>query len=67
MAAYPVDASTPSGLLERADAAMYHSKRSGRNAVSYFGVDGRLARVGSPSNAVPEEKGSCVPSTFSFT
>jgi diguanylate cyclase (GGDEF)-like protein len=42
VAAFPAEARTPSDLLERADEAMYHSKRSGRNAVSYFGVDGTL-------------------------
>jgi diguanylate cyclase (GGDEF)-like protein len=42
VAAYPADVSTPNGLLERADEAMYHSKRSGRNAVSYAGLDGVL-------------------------
>jgi diguanylate cyclase (GGDEF)-like protein len=42
VAAYPADGLTPSGLLERADEAMYHSKRSGRNAVSYFGLDRAL-------------------------
>jgi diguanylate cyclase (GGDEF)-like protein len=45
VAAYPADATTPSDLLERADAAMYHSKRGGRNAVSYFGIDGTLVGV----------------------
>jgi diguanylate cyclase (GGDEF)-like protein len=39
VAAYPYDAAGPSELLEVADAAMYHSKRSGRDRVS-FSVDG---------------------------
>lgn len=39
VAAYPYDASGASELLEVADAAMYHSKRSGRDRVS-FSVDG---------------------------
>lgn len=60
VAAYPSDAVTPSDLLERADEAMYHSKRSGRNAVSYFGIDGAL--VCPTRTLVP-----CGPSTFSFT
>ena len=60
VAAYPADAVTPSELLERADEAMYHSKRSGRNAVSYFGLDGAL--VCGTRTSVP-----CGPSTFSFT
>jgi diguanylate cyclase (GGDEF)-like protein len=45
VAAYPADAGTPSELLEQADAAMYHSKRGGRNAVSYFGSDGALVML----------------------
>lgn len=60
IAAYPADARTPSALLERADEAMYHSKRCGRNAVSYFGVDGALV-------CTTRTPGPCVPSTFSFT
>jgi diguanylate cyclase (GGDEF)-like protein len=35
VAAYPYDASEANELLEMADAAMYHSKRSGRNRVSF--------------------------------
>lgn len=35
IAAYPFDATTSSSLLELADAAMYHSKRSGRDRASY--------------------------------
>jgi diguanylate cyclase (GGDEF)-like protein len=46
VAAYPADAGGASALLERADAAMYHSKQTGRDAVSYHGVDGRLVRLG---------------------
>jgi diguanylate cyclase (GGDEF)-like protein len=45
VAAYPADAATPEALLELADAAMYHSKRSGRNGVSYRGADGLLRRA----------------------
>jgi diguanylate cyclase (GGDEF)-like protein len=45
VAAYPADGTAPAGLLERADEAMYHSKRAGRNAVSYFGVDRALVCV----------------------
>lgn len=45
VAAYPADAASANDLLERADAAMYHSKRSGRNAVSYFDIDGVAVRV----------------------
>jgi len=39
VAAYPYDACTASELLEIADAAMYHSKRSGRDRVAF--PDGR--------------------------
>ena len=45
VAAYPADAGGASALLERADAAMYHSKQTGRDAVSYHDVDGRLVRL----------------------
>ena len=38
VAAYPYDATEASELLEIADAAMYHSKRAGRDRVS-FAVD----------------------------
>jgi diguanylate cyclase (GGDEF)-like protein len=36
LASFPDDTNDAAQLLERADAAMYHSKRSGRNAVSFF-------------------------------
>jgi diguanylate cyclase (GGDEF)-like protein len=42
VAAYPLDGRDAAGLLERADAAMYYSKRAGRDAVAYIGVDGSL-------------------------
>ncbi len=45
VASLPADAASASDLLERADAAMYHSKRTGRNAVAYHGVDGTLFRL----------------------
>lgn len=44
IAAFPTDASAASDLLERADAAMYHSKETGRNGVSYLDADGRFVR-----------------------
>src|SRR5450631_423706 len=44
IACFPVDAQSPETLLEKADEAMYHSKRTGRNRVSFFGVDTRLLR-----------------------
>lgn len=42
VASYPYDAQSAEALLEIADAAMYHSKRSGRNCVS-FAVNGSFA------------------------
>jgi diguanylate cyclase len=42
VAAYPADGTQPAILLERADAAMYLSKRSGRNRVSYYDTTGHL-------------------------
>ncbi|MGA2395351.1 MAG: GGDEF domain-containing protein [Candidatus Lustribacter sp.] len=67
VAAFPADATTPNELLERADEAMYHSKRSGRNAVSYFGADGALVALRSSFDAGTRTVDPCVPSTFSFT
>jgi diguanylate cyclase (GGDEF)-like protein len=45
VAAFPADADGANALLERADAAMYHSKRTGRDGVSYFDVDGAMTRL----------------------
>ena len=45
VAAFPADASTANDLLERADAAMYHTKQSGRNGVSYAAAGGDLVRL----------------------
>src|SRR5450631_4478299 len=45
VACFPVDAPSPETLLEKADEAMYHSKKTGRNGVSFFGVDGQLVRA----------------------
>jgi diguanylate cyclase (GGDEF)-like protein len=44
VAAYPLDAMTANDLLERADVAMYHSKQTGRDGVSFAGPDGALTR-----------------------
>ncbi len=43
IAAYPSDALTANELLEVADAAMYHSKRSGRDRVSFPACGGGFA------------------------
>lgn len=45
VAAFPSDATNANDLLERADEAMYHSKRTGRDAVSYAGAEGALTRL----------------------
>lgn len=47
VACFPVDAQSPSELLEKADEAMYHSKKTGRDGVSFFGVDETLVRADS--------------------
>lgn len=52
VACFPVDAQLPQALLEKADEAMYHSKKTGRNGVSFFGVDSALVR----SDGVSEER-----------
>jgi diguanylate cyclase (GGDEF)-like protein len=44
-AAFPADASSANDLLERADAAMYHTKQSGRDGVSYADAGGALVRL----------------------
>jgi diguanylate cyclase (GGDEF)-like protein len=46
VAAFPADASSASDLLEAADAAMYHAKETGRDAVSYRNPDGTFVRLG---------------------
>jgi len=45
VATLPVDAKTPEMLLERADAAMYHAKRSGRNRVAFYAETGELTAL----------------------
>jgi diguanylate cyclase (GGDEF)-like protein len=45
VAAFPADATTAHELLERADAAMYNSKRTGRNAVSYVAAGETLVKL----------------------
>ncbi len=41
---FPIDAQSSEALLEKADEAMYRRKRTGRNGVSFFGVDSTLVR-----------------------
>jgi diguanylate cyclase (GGDEF)-like protein len=43
VAAFPYDASDCNALLEIADAAMYHSKRSGRDCVSFAAENATFA------------------------
>jgi diguanylate cyclase (GGDEF)-like protein len=54
VAAYPADASDASALLEGADAAMYASKRGGRDRVSYRTVGGPFAALPRAGGAVVE-------------
>jgi diguanylate cyclase (GGDEF)-like protein len=58
VAAFPADAETTSLLLERADAAMYHSKETGRDAVSYAGLDGAFVRLNRTPGAMTTSAGS---------
>ncbi|HEY4440160.1 MAG TPA: GGDEF domain-containing protein, partial [Candidatus Elarobacter sp.] len=48
VAALWADAATANELLERADAAMYHAKQTGRDGVSYLTVRGELTRLEVP-------------------
>jgi len=59
VAAYPLDARDAPGLLERADAAMYHSKRVGRNAVAFVDTDGRLTALRHAVAGSNESDGTC--------
>ena len=53
VAAFPADALSGSDLLERADEAMYNTKQSGRNGVSYLGAGREFVRL--PSDHAPVE------------
>ena len=57
VAAFPSDASTANDLLEHADAAMYHTKKTGRNGVSYAGADRTLVRREGPGAAPSIQSG----------
>jgi diguanylate cyclase (GGDEF)-like protein len=57
VAAFPSDASTANDLLERADAAMYHTKKTGRNGVSYADADRTLVRKQGPDAAPSIQSG----------
>jgi diguanylate cyclase (GGDEF)-like protein len=45
VAAFPADAANATELLERADAAMYHAKESGRDGVAYSAAAGGFVRL----------------------
>ncbi|HEV2642050.1 MAG TPA: GGDEF domain-containing protein [Candidatus Elarobacter sp.] len=57
VAAFPSDAATANDLLERADAAMYHTKKTGRNGVSYADADRTLVRKEGPDAAPSIQSG----------
>jgi diguanylate cyclase (GGDEF)-like protein len=63
VAAYPLDAQDARTLLERADAAMYHSKRVGRNAVAFVDTDGALTALRETVAASNESDRECRMST----
>ena len=61
VATWPYDASTSSELLEAADAAMYHSKRCGRDRVSFALEPGRFASVAPEAQSAPSRSSSECP------
>lgn len=63
VASYPHDATNSSDLLELADAAMYHSKRNGRDRVSFVGSPGRFASLAAEAETQPSRSHERWPST----
>jgi diguanylate cyclase (GGDEF)-like protein len=53
VAVFPYDAAEPARLLECADAAMYHAKRSGRDRVAYACDNGTFACAGAEAASRP--------------
>jgi diguanylate cyclase (GGDEF)-like protein len=53
VATYPHDATSSNDLLELADGAMYHSKRNGRNRVSFVDSPGRFASLAAEAETQP--------------
>jgi diguanylate cyclase (GGDEF)-like protein len=53
VATYPYDAASSAALLEAADAAMYHSKRNGRDRVSFLVEPGVYAALNASATRIP--------------
>lgn len=63
VATFPHDALTSNDVLELADAAMYHSKRNGRNRVSFVDSPGRFASAEAEAETGPSRSHGRWPST----
>ncbi len=63
VATFPHDAATSNDLLELADGAMYHSKRNGRDRVSFVESPGRFASVAAEAETGPSRSHERWPST----
>lgn len=63
VATFPHDAATSNDVLELADGAMYHSKRNGRNRVSFVDSPGRFASVAAEAETGPSRSHERWPST----
>ena len=57
VAVYPIDAGDADTLLERADSAMYHSKRAGRDTVAFIDADGTLATLRDEASSTNSMRG----------